>query len=214
MPSLDLTLVHRPTKPFHEDSTLRNITLTRRAFLARTSAAARNSVIALSIPMILSGAQLARAAQAINAEFETLNADEAAEFAAIAARIIPTDDSPGATEAGAIYFIDHVLGNERKAELSLVREGLAQLQASAQSTYGTATFHTLTEEQQDSLLSKIEDGPFFGTMRFLTVAGTFSLPEYGGNRDNAGWKIIGFENRHMWMPPYGFYDADYAAKGE
>jgi len=192
---------------------LNEITLSRRAFLARTSAAARNSLIVLSIPMIISGSQQARAAQALDAQFSTLTAQEAAEFAAIAARIIPTDVSPGATEAGAIYFIDYALG-ERNEILTPIREGLAELQAMAQSTYGAATFHSLSEDQQDNLLTQVEDGLFFGTIRFLTIAGTFSLPEYGGNRDQVGWKMIGFENRHMWTPPYGFYDADYAAKGE
>lgn len=163
--------------------------------------------------MIVSTAQLARAAQALDAEFKNLTAVEAEEFAAIAARIIPSDGSPGATEAGAIYFIDHALG-QREVELALLREGLVELQALAKSAYGTTVFHTLSVEQQDSLLSKIEDGPFFGTLRFLTIAGTFSLPEYGGNRNQVGWKMIGFEDRHTWTPPYGFYDADYAAKGE
>ncbi len=88
------------------------------------------------------------------------------------------------------------------------------LQALAQSRYASATFHNLTAQQQDLLLTEIEGGEFFRNMRFMTIAGTFTLPEYGGNRDQIGWKLIGFEDRHMWMSPYGFYDADYAAKGE
>ncbi|MFT5048613.1 MAG: hypothetical protein ACI8UP_005617, partial [Porticoccaceae bacterium] len=39
-------------------------------------------------------------------------------------------------------------------------------------------------------------------------------PEYGGNRDNIGYQLIGFEDRHAWQAPYGFYDADYAQRGE
>jgi hypothetical protein len=42
----------------------------------------------------------------------------------------------------------------------------------------------------------------------------FSLPEYGGNKDELGWQLIGFEDRHVWTQPYGFYDADHLAKGE
>ena len=188
--------------------------LSRRAFLQQTGVAARSSLIALSLPMIMSASQQARAAQAMDAPMKALQPDEAAEFAAIAARIIPTDETPGATEAGAIYFIDNVLSTSHANVLPELREGLAALQASAQSTYGSASFHTLEPAQQDAPLTEIERGSFFNTMRFLTIAGTFSLPEYGGNRDHIGWKMIGFEDRHMWMPPYGFYDADYAAKGE
>lgn len=191
-----------------------DIKLSRRAFLAHTGAAARTSIIVLSIPMIMSAGAQARAAQAMNAEFTTLSKAEAAEFGAIAARIIPSDETPGATEAGAIYFMDTVLSDSHSDMLPAMREGLASLQALAQSTFGSATFNALAAEQQDSLLTDIEDGPFFSAMRFLTIAGTFTLPEYGGNRDLVGWKLIGFEDRHMWMSPYGFYDADYAAKGE
>jgi gluconate 2-dehydrogenase gamma chain len=188
--------------------------LSRRAFLAHTGAAARTSIIVLSVPMIMSAGTQARAAQAMNAEFTTLSTAEAAEFGAIAARIIPSDEAPGATEAGAIYFMDTVLSSSHSDMLPALREGLTSLQALALSTYASATFSALPAPQQDALLTEIEDGEFFGTIRFLTVAGTFSLPEYGGNRDEIGWKLIGFEDRHMWMSPYGFYDADFAAKGE
>lgn len=193
---------------------MNEIQLTRRAFLRQTGIAARNSLIVLSLPAIMSSSTAASEARLENSAFKILGSDEAAEFAAIAARIIPTDETPGATEAGVIYFIDNVLGTTRTEVLAPMREGLAALQAGAQSTFGTARFSSLTAEQQDALLVSIEDTEFFGTMRYLTIAGMFSLPEYGGNRDYAGWKLIGFEHRHVWEPPFGFYDADYMAKGE
>lgn len=193
---------------------MNDIQISRRAFLRQTGIAARNSLIVLSIPAIMSSSAAASEAKLENSAFKTLGAEEAAEFAAIAARIIPTDDTPGATEAGVIYFMDNVLGTTRAEILVPIREGLSELQATAQSTYGTASFAALTPEQQDTLLKGIEDSSFFGTMRYLTIAGMFTLPEYGGNRDYAGWKLIGFEHRHVWEPPFGFYDADYMAKGE
>lgn len=190
-----------------------DLELSRRAFLARTGAAAGTSIILLSAPMIISASEQARVALAEKGAFKALSNTEAEEFAAIAARIIPTDETPGATEAGAIYFMDTVLAGSHSDSLPAMREGLATLQASTQSTYGQALFSALTADRQDALLTEIEEGEFFGTLRFLTIAGTFSLPEYGGNRDEIGWKMIGFEHRHVWTPPYGFYDADYAAKG-
>lgn len=173
----------------------------------------RNSLVVLSLPTILSARELAAAAQTAGAPFTTLGADEAAEFAAIAARIIPTDDTPGATEAGAIYFIDNVLGTSRTELVAPMREGLAGLQASARSSYDTPTFRALEPSQQDALLTRIESTPFFNTMRMLTIAGTFSLPEYGGNRDGIGWTLLGFEMQHMYHPPFGYYDAEYAREG-
>jgi len=193
---------------------LNDIQLSRRAFLRQTGIAARNSLIVLSLPAIMSSSAAASEARLENSAFKILGDDEANEFSAIAARIIPTDETPGATEAGVIYFIDNVLGTSRTEVLQPMREGLASLQAAAQANYGSASFSALNPEQQDALLASIEDTAFFGTMRYMTIAGMFSLPEYGGNRDYAGWNLIGFEHRHVWEPPFGFYDADYMARGE
>ena len=193
---------------------MNDIQLSRRAFLRQTGIAARNSLIVLSLPAIMSSSAAASEAMLENSAFKILGSEEAREFAAIAARIIPTDETPGATEAGVIYFIDNVLGTSRPEALEPMRAGLASLQASAQSTYGSASFSALTPEQQDALLVSIEETEFFGTLRYMTIAGMFSLPEYGGNRDYAGWKLIGFEHKHVWSPPFGFYDADYMARGE
>ena len=193
---------------------MNDIQLSRRAFLRQTGIAARNSLIVLSLPAIMSSSTAASEARLENSAFKILGNDEAMEFAAIAARIIPTDETPGATEAGVIYFIDNVLGTSRTEVLQPMREGLASLQAAAMATYGSASFSALAPEQQDALLVSIEDTEFFGTMRYMTIAGMFSLPEYGGNRDYAGWNLIGFEHKHVWEPPFGFYDADYMAKGE
>ena len=171
------------------------------------------SWIALSLPTILATCQQASDARREDAPFVVLGAEEAAEFEAIAARIIPTDETPGATEAGVIYFIDNVLGGIRAESLAPMRVGLAALQASAAAALGVASFRALTPAQQDTLLTDIEDSEFFATMRFLTVAGMFSLPEHGGNRDKIGWQLLGFDDRYAWQPPFGFYDADYAEKG-
>jgi hypothetical protein len=44
----------------------------------------------------------------------------------------------------------------------------------------------------------------------LTLFGMFSTPSYGGNRDGAGWKLLGFEDMHAFQPPFGYYDRNYA----
>lgn len=186
----------------------------RRAFLKSASGAAKSSIIVLSLPAILVSCEESKQANLNNEEFSLLTEEEAQEFHAIAARIIPSDETPGATEAGVIYFIDNVLADNREAEHEMLREGLRELQVSAALNFNASYFHELEPEQQDTLLTEIEDTPFFGTIRFLTIAGMFSLPEYGGNRDKIGYELIGFEDRHAWQPPFGSYDADYAERGE
>ena len=48
----------------------------------------------------------------------------------------------------------------------------------------------------------------------MTLAGVFALPEYGGNRDGEGWRQIGFERRHVWQAPFGYYDARYRQESD
>lgn len=185
----------------------------RRAFLQASASTARHSLILLTVPAILTACQEATEAQDSSASFTTLGNAEAAELQAIAARIIPTDEAPGATEARVIYFMDSVLGGSRAEVLTPIREGLTELQASAAAEYGVASFSELSSGQQDDLLQKIEETPFFDTVRYLTIAGMFAQPSHGGNHNKVGWELIGFEDRHMWQAPYGYYDADYIEKG-
>ncbi len=168
----------------------------------------------LSLPAVLMAAEHAAGAHHEHKSLTTLGAEEAGEFAAIAARILPSTDTPGATEAGVIYFMDSVLGSSRTELLAPLREGLAALQATAHRSYGSPHFGKLAADQQDTLLHTIETSEFFATLRFLTLAGMFALPEYGGNREHMGWDLIGFDHRHAWQPPFGFYDADFAQRGE
>ena len=187
--------------------------ISRRAFLRSSGQAVKGACIALTLPMILTACNRAEEARLRGEDFSSLTEEEAFEFDAISARIIPSDDSPGAREAGVIYFIDNVLANESEEVREVLRSGLRDLQSSAVSTFDVPYFYQLEEAQQDQLLLEIEESEFFGTVRFLVVAGMFSLPEYGGNKDEAGWNLIGFDDRHAWVPPFGFYDADHAAKG-
>lgn len=191
-----------------------NKAFSRRAFLRTATESARNSLVLLSAPAALLAGQQAHAAMIAGAQFTTLEPDEAVEFAAIAARIIPTDESPGATEAGVIYFIDRVLSDERAELLSELRTGLVELQELAKANYGGTSFSERPVAQQDALLRSIEDSSFFDAIRYLTIAGMFASPALGGNRDQVGWKLLGFEDRHAWMPPYGYYDGKPMAEAD
>jgi hypothetical protein len=62
-------------------------------------------------------------------------------------------------------------------------------------------------------LRTVDRTPFFDQARLLTLCGMFSSPSYGGNRDGLGWKLIGFEDRHVFEPPFGYYDRGYSGQG-
>ena len=82
------------------------------------------------------------------------------------------------------------------------RNGLAALPKYCQSAFTGKNFVDLTAAQQDSLLSGLETGTitvaqfdgkaFFKLVLKNVLEGFFADPIYGGNRDMAGWKMIGF----------------------
>lgn len=182
---------------------------TRRGFLATSSLGIGGAWVATQLPAIRSAAAYARTAARENRPLAALTEDEAREVEAVAARIIPTDETPGAREAEVIRFIDRALETFQAEALPMVREGLADLgRRAAAAGAAESRFSQLDETRQDALLREIEDGAFFGAIRFLTVMGMFASPEYGGNRDKVGWELIGFEDRYRWLPPFGWYDAE------
>jgi gluconate 2-dehydrogenase gamma chain len=176
--------------------------MSRRGFLASAVSAAGAAWLAANWPALAAAAAEARAAHAAGEPLQVLGAEEAADLAAIAARILPSDELPGATEAGVVHFIDRALGGFMAPAAPALRKGLKALNRKA-----GARFASLGEARQVDLLKAEESSDFFGTVHFLTVAGAFALPSYGGNRDHAGWKLLGFEHRHAWAPPFGHYDA-------
>ncbi|MGA7305444.1 MAG: gluconate 2-dehydrogenase subunit 3 family protein [Rhodothermales bacterium] len=182
----------------------------RRAFLARSGAALGGGVLALNIPSLFAIAEGAHRAHINGDAFKTLSDGEAKEIEAFAEQILPTGDEPGVKEAGVIYFIDRALGDERSDLLPNIREGMTELTQRVQRDHGSgAMFSNLAAEEQIALMKQIEETEFFASLRFLTMAGMFTNPSYGGNRSRIGWKMIGFDDRHFWQPPFGFYDANY-----
>lgn len=180
----------------------------RRGFLSGAGAAAGAAMLGISLPQFLTACRESGEARSAETPFKTLSLDEATELEAIAACIVPTTDTPGAREAGAIHFIDNILGSARHDLLEPLRAGLADLRARAQSTAKPAgNFSGLDAESQIAMLTEVENTSFFTQIRLLTVAGMFSDPSYGGNRDQIGWKLIGFDGHFGTQPPFGWYDA-------
>lgn len=146
-------------------------------------------------------------------KFECFTQGQSVEVEAIAAQILPTDDTPGAREARVIYFIDRALATFAADERAAFVEGLSDLQKKARKRFGkTKKFSDLSPAQQTGLLKRIEKSQFFELVRTMTILGMFSNPEYGGNYNQIGWKLLGFEDQFHFNSPFGFYDAEYQAK--
>jgi gluconate 2-dehydrogenase gamma chain len=185
--------------------------LSRRLFLS--VAAGMLGVASLPLewgPIAHAAHDAVAARQGDAARFTFLTSSEAADVEAIAAQIIPTDQTPGAREAGVVYFIDRALGTFFSHMAEDFRSRLAEFRSFCRNRSPDMTaFAALSSEQQIELLRAVEHSPFFTTMRLLTVLGMFAMPSYGGNRQNVGWELLGFEDQHVFVPPFGYYDRDY-----
>ena len=183
--------------------------LSRRHFLSGSGALAGSSLLRLSAPAIAAAAQAACTAKDEGAAFNTLTRLEALELDAVAARILPTTETPGARDAGVVYFMDNVLGNELAHMLPAVRGMLPKFVQAVGERFEGAAFADLSEDDQDAWLKEVEDTPFFGLARALTLMGFFAMSSYGGNKDNVAWDLIDFEGHGATQPPFGYYDAEY-----
>ena len=182
--------------------------LTRRGFLAESGRAATAGWLALEIPWLAALASCRRDDGSTADGFVALTPAEARAMRAFAAQIIPSDTSlPGADEAGAVHFIDRAFGKPFFADLvPLVRAGLADLDARAHAL-GERDFASLSPGRQVAIMRQVEGTPFFAAARMLVVIGTFADSAYGGNRQGAGWTIVGLEHRPTYASPFGWYDA-------
>ena len=186
----------------------------RRAFLAGAGRLAGGGWLALNTPLLLAAGQAAAEQRAAGGAWIQMTDQQARTCAAVVDQIIPPDDLPGAADAGVVHFIDQALGGFAADQGQLLYDGLADLDRRAGTAHaGSGGFAGLTFAEQTALLQSIDTTPFFNGMIFLTHCGMFAMPSWGGNRDRAGWALLGFDNRHAWQPPFGYYDAQ-AMAGE
>lgn len=183
----------------------------RREFLCRAGSVLGVTWAAAHAPAIAAAHAHAVAAIADGRSnaLEFFSPEDARDVDAIVAQIIPTDDAPGAREAGAVYFIDRSLRTWLAPQADGFRTGLRDFQTKFAAAHPVAGFATADDPTQLAFLSLVEKSEFFETARALTLIGMFALPQYGGNRDGIGWRLIGFEDQHVFAPPFGFYDRDY-----
>jgi hypothetical protein len=145
--------------------------------------------------------------------YSLLAAGDAADIEALTSQIVPSDETPGAREAGVTWFIDRALGSFFAHWHPAFAQGLAGFQAACKSfAPDAASFAALSSARQIEFLHTVERTAFFDQVRLLTLCGMFSSPKYGGNRDGLGWKLIGFEDRHVFEPPFGYYDRGHHEK--
>ncbi len=86
------------------------------------------------------------------------------------------------------------------------RKALAALDDACRDKYSGKSFADLSDEQKDEVIAGLENGSFklndFDGQSFFTLIltdtrnGFLADPIYGGNKDMAAWKMIGFPGTH------------------
>jgi gluconate 2-dehydrogenase gamma chain len=202
--------------------------LSRRRFLSHAGIGVSAAWVSAHWPEMISAS--AHAHQAVQSgaayKFDFFTPAEATEIDALTARIIPTDDTPGAREAGVLYFIDRALVTFANGDQQKYRDGLPELQGLVREKFpAVQKFSALSADQQDEILRTLEANhnekpqrrrnlhsaeTFLETLRVHTISGFLIDPEADlGNRGGVGWKLIGREPEHSFQPPFGYYDKDY-----
>jgi Gluconate 2-dehydrogenase subunit 3 len=140
------------------------------------------------------------------------NDDDTATVAAFTERLMPgAPGKPGAKDAGVLNYIDLALSGAYADQQDFYRRGLAALDGYCRKTYN-APFAKLDAAKQDEVLGALEQGKasgftwptqqaFFNTLRTHTMEGMFADPIYGGNKDFAGWRLIGFPGAQPVFSP-------------
>jgi gluconate 2-dehydrogenase gamma chain len=184
----------------------------RRQFLLGSISRLSSAWLALRWPAILAAQEHAERANASSrpAQFQYFSLEEAVEVEAMAAQIIPSDDAPGAREARVIDFIDRALVTFDRDKQSAYTQGLKDLRQRTQVLFLSVNrFSSLAPSQQIQVLTAIESSDFFELVRQHTIIGFLAKPSYGGNQNQVGWKVIGFEDRMTYAPPFGYYDQEF-----
>jgi gluconate 2-dehydrogenase gamma chain len=121
------------------------------------------------------------------AQGSRLTPAHAAIAGAVADRILPRTDTPGAADVGVPAFIDLLYsGYMTPAERQMLTDGLNAVDAAARSAHGRG-FIILPADQQDALLRTIaraeegKDQGFFRLIRSATILGYFTSEPVGRN---------------------------------
>jgi gluconate 2-dehydrogenase gamma chain len=143
------------------------------------------------------------------ARYEFLTAEQAKLLDVITAHLIPTDGTPGAREAKVVRFIDHSLATIFKDEQKSFTKTLADfVEFTSHYRPDGVPFVELSPREQVDAIGEVErlKPDVFWDLRGATMTGMFAHPEHGGNFGKLGWKLIGYEDRYSWVPPFGYYD--------
>lgn len=152
-----------------------------------------------------STALLGRLSRATPSPYRFFTAAEAGLLIDICEQLIPGDDTPGATETGAIHYIDRQLCGVFKRHQAAYRRGLESFHQTCLQEHGQP-FQALPADKKVALLRAIESGrvpkelwagpspqAFFNLALAHTMQSFYGSPRHGGNRGYASYRMLGLD---------------------
>lgn len=115
-----------------------------------------------------------------------LSFEAQAFVAAVSARILPTTDLPGAREADVAAFVSRQMADKH---FRVFRD---EIEAGMKRYAGFAASPATKQDERLAAL-QADDTHLFQLLLTLTLEGAFADPRHGGNRDRAGWKLLGVD---------------------
>jgi len=140
-----------------------------------------------------------------------LSDQQARTVEALFERMFPADlASPGATDIGALTYIDRALAGAYRAHLVAYGTGLRAINHAAVARFGVP-FSDCSVDNQDQIVRDLERGElveasdlspddqraFFDLLRSHLLEGLFADPVHGGNQAKLGWKVLGHPG--IWL---------------
>jgi gluconate 2-dehydrogenase gamma chain len=137
-----------------------------------------------------------------NSAYRFFTPEEALCIIAFSEQIIPKDQSPGATDAGVIHYIDRQLAGVFHYDQETYRTGIKDLQDYCARNHGK-TFELLIPVEQIKLMKMMESNQigekewtsghasdFFNLIRSHTMQGFYGSPIHGGNKDFMSFEML------------------------
>src|SRR5688572_13484464 len=113
----------------------------RRSFLLESASGLSGAWVLANYPAILEAEEYVLASAQTDEQvlFAFFTPEQAVEVEAMAAQIIPTDETPGAREARVVHFIDRALVTFESYRQEEYTNGLAELEEQTRSRFPSAT---------------------------------------------------------------------------